>query len=158
MGAAAVRRVALEVVGWTLVLVGIAALVLPGPGLLLLFAGLVVLSQQYAWAERRVEPVKWRALQAASDGVQTWPRIAASVAGCAWLVGLGVYWGSAAPVPGWWPLRESWWLVGGWATGVTLIGSGLFALGLLVYSFRRYRHRPYRPEDQEPDDSPASRS
>ena len=35
---AAAKRVALEVVGWTLVVAGIAALVLPGPGLLMLLA------------------------------------------------------------------------------------------------------------------------
>ena len=51
-------RPLLTILGWVLVLVGVAALVLPGPGLLLLLAGLVVLSQEYEWAERRVEPVK----------------------------------------------------------------------------------------------------
>ena len=53
----AAKRVLLEVVGWLLVLAGIAALILPGPGLLLLAAGLFVLSQQYEWAERRVDPI-----------------------------------------------------------------------------------------------------
>ena len=48
----------IEVGGWTLVVAGVAALILPGPGLLLLAAGLVVLSQQYAWAARRLEPGK----------------------------------------------------------------------------------------------------
>ena len=46
----------LESIGWLLIVAGIAALILPGPGLLMLFAGLVLLSQQYEWAERRVEP------------------------------------------------------------------------------------------------------
>ena len=76
----AARRVALETVGWVLVVAGIAALVLPGPGLLMVFAGLVLLSQQYDWAERRVEPVKKRALKAAAEGVETWPRIVMSTA------------------------------------------------------------------------------
>ena len=63
-GAPRIRRVVLEVVGWVLVVAGIAALVLPGPGLLMLFAGLVILSQEYEWAERRLEPIKSGALRA----------------------------------------------------------------------------------------------
>jgi hypothetical protein len=145
----AARRLALEVLGWTLVLAGIAALVLPGPGLLMLFAGLVVLSQQYEWAERRVEPVKRHALKAASDGVQTWPRIVGSLGGVAWLVALGVFWLSDPPAPGWWPAPDSWWLLGGTPAALTLIGSGLFALGLIVYSYRKYRGTPYDPDRGE---------
>ena len=121
---AAVRRVVLEVLGWALVVGGIAALVLPGPGLLALFAGLVLLSQQYTWAERRVEPVKERALKAAADGVETWPRILLSILGVLWLVGAGILWWIRPPAPGWWPVAEHWWLLGGWAAGITLIAPG----------------------------------
>jgi hypothetical protein len=145
LGPAALKALLTEILGWALVLAGIAALLLPGPGLLLLFAGLVVLSQHYTWAERRVEPVKRHALKAASDGVQTWPRITASLLGVAWLIALGVLWGVRPPAPGWWPVRDSWWLIGGWGTGVTLIGSAVFALALLVFSFRRFRGAPYTP-------------
>ena len=109
----AVRRVFLEVLGWALVIGGIAALVLPGPGLLALFAGLVLLSQQYAWAERRVEPVKQRAVKAAADGVQTWPRIALSLLGVLCLVIVGILWGIRPPAPAWWPVDDRWWLMGG---------------------------------------------
>jgi uncharacterized protein (TIGR02611 family) len=139
VGGKAARRVALEVLGWTLVVVGVAALVLPGPGLLMLFAGLAVLSQQYTWAERRVRPVERAAKKAAADSVQTWPRVFASLLGVAWLVGLGIYWGLRPPAPDWWPLRDSWWLVGGWGTGATLIASAFIALAMIVYSFRKYR-------------------
>jgi uncharacterized protein (TIGR02611 family) len=139
VGGKAARRLALEVLGWTLVVVGIAALVLPGPGLLTLFAGLAVLSQQYTWAERRVRPVERAAKKAAADSVQTWPRVFASLFGVAWLAGLGVFWGLRPAAPDWWPLRDSWWLVGGWGTGATLIASALIALAMIVYSFRRYR-------------------
>ncbi len=135
------RDLALEVLGWILVLLGIAGMILPGPGLLPLFAGLTLLSQRYEWARRRVEPVKDAALRTAAQGVQTWPRILGSLAGVVWLVGLGVVWGLQPPAPDWWPLRESLWLVGGWATGGTLIFSGLLALATIVYSFRRFRGR-----------------
>ncbi|MGD9959480.1 PGPGW domain-containing protein [Nocardioides sp.] len=140
MGAkSAAKRIALEVLGWTLVIGGIAALVLPGPGLLALFAGLAVLSQQYEWAERRLEPVKARAFQTAADGVRTWPRIIASVIGGLMVMAVGVLWFLQPPAPGWWPVRDSWWLFGGMWAGVTLILSGIIALALIVYSYRHFR-------------------
>jgi uncharacterized protein (TIGR02611 family) len=136
------RRIILEVVGWCLVVAGIAALVLPGPGLLLLFVGLAVLAEQYEWAERRLEPVKVLAFKAAADGVQTWSRIIASCAGAVALGACGVVWGLQPAAPGWWPLDDRWWLVGGWSTGATLILSALIALGTIVYSFRTFRGVP----------------
>ena len=146
LGYVAAKRLALETLGWTLVVLGIAALFLPGPGLLTLFAGMVVLSQQYEWFEKRVDPVKRMALEGASRGVQTWPRITASVLGVAWLVGLGIYWGQHPPAPQWWPLDPAWWFIGGWGTGGSLIGSGLIGLVLIVYSIRRFRGNPYDHE------------
>lgn len=133
------RRVVIEVLGWGLVLVGIAGLVLPGPGLLALVAGLVILSQQYEWAERRLEPVKEKAFQVAADGVRTWPRILMSCAGASALIAIGVVWGLQPSVPGWWPVDDSWWLPGGWGTGSSLVVSGLIALAMIVYSFGRFR-------------------
>ena len=139
LGGAALRRLVLETVGWALVVVGIAALVLPGPGLLMIFAGVALLSQQYEWAERRLEPIKERALRAAAEGVETWPRIVASVIGAFILLACGVLWIWNPPAPDWWGLDDSWWLVGGRATGATQIGSGIIALALIVYSYRRFR-------------------
>ena len=57
------KRIGLESLGWLLVLVGVAALVLPGPGLLALFAGMALLATQYEWAERRLDPIRKAAIQ-----------------------------------------------------------------------------------------------
>ena len=133
------RRLAIEIAGWTLVLAGIAALVLPGPGLLALFAGLAILSQQYEWAERRVRPVEILALRSAAEGVKTVPRIVMSCLGALSIAAVGVVWGDGIDVPSWWPLGERWWLPGGWATGATLIASSVLALALVGYSVRRFR-------------------
>lgn len=133
------KRVAVEGLGWILVVVGIAALVLPGPGLLALFAGVALLATQYEWAERRLEPVKKAALRAAADSVKSWQRIVLSFVGVAWLIALGVYWGISPPAPSWWPVDDRWWLMGGWGTGATLIGSGIIAGAMVVYSFLNFR-------------------
>ena len=149
------KRLALETIGWLLVVAGIAALVLPGPGLLMLFAGLVLLSQQYEWAERRVEPVRLRALRAAAQSVETWPRILTSAGGALVLLGLGLLWVVQPDPPSWWPLKESYWLIGGMWTGITLTLSAVIAVALLVYSYRRFHGRPEALAELEDEISAA---
>lgn len=132
------RKAAVFILGWTLVLGGIAALILPGPGLLLLLLGLVVLSQEYEWAERRVDPVKDKAFEVARQGVSTYPRIALSALGALALMAIGVVWGLDPTIPEIGPIGPNL-PVGGWATGSSIILSGVIALGLLVYSIKRFR-------------------
>jgi hypothetical protein len=133
------RRIGIEVLGWVLIVVGLAALVLPGPGLLALAGGLVVLSFRYAWAKRLRSSVTRTALRNAEKAVRTWPRITASTLGALAIVAVGVLWGVRPPAPGWWAFADHWWLPGGWVPGSTLIVSGLLALALIVYSFRKFR-------------------
>ena len=143
----AAKRIVLETLGWVLLLLGIAAIFLPGPGLLGIFAGLALLSQQYDWAERRVEPVRLRALLGAAEGVETWPRVIASCLGAVVLAACGVLWIIKPPAPAWWPVSDTWWLPGGIWTGVTQVASSAIALGLIVYSYRRFHGRPDAAED-----------
>lgn len=149
------RKSLVTVLGWVLVLLGLAALVLPGPGLLLLVVGLVVLSQEYDWAERRVEPVKEKAFAAAHQGVATIPRIVMSALGALCVMGIGVFWGVDPPVPSVGPLGGSL-PFGGWATGSSILASGLVALVLLGYSIRRFRG-PAGLDDRPATDAPARR-
>jgi drug/metabolite transporter (DMT)-like permease len=53
-----IRWVAVAVVGSLLVVVGIALLVLPGPGIPLIIVGLAVLGAEFAWARRTLDRVK----------------------------------------------------------------------------------------------------
>lgn len=142
LAGAAAKRLAYEIVGWLLVVAGIAALILPGPGLLMVFGGLAVLSRQYAWARRYVEPVRLRALRGAAEGVETWPRIVASTLGALSIGAVGVVFLVKPPAPHWWPLEASLWLLGGDWTGVTLIGSCIIALAVLGYSYKHFHGHP----------------
>jgi tellurite resistance protein TerC len=52
------KRLVVLVVGGTVLLVGIAMLVLPGPGILVVAAGLVLLGTEFAWARRLLARVR----------------------------------------------------------------------------------------------------
>ena len=54
------RLAAVTTVGVALLVTGIAMLVLPGPGLLVVLAGLAVLSLEYAWARRLRDEARFR--------------------------------------------------------------------------------------------------
>lgn len=53
-----VRVATITLVGTVLVLAGLAMLVLPGPGLVVLFAGVAVLSTEFPWASRLLHRMK----------------------------------------------------------------------------------------------------
>lgn len=59
------KRVAVGVAGFALLAAGIVMLVVPGPGLLTIVAGLALLATEFAWAERTLEQTKRRAASAA---------------------------------------------------------------------------------------------
>ncbi|WP_228255118.1 PGPGW domain-containing protein [Ornithinimicrobium avium] len=138
----AAKRLALETLGWTVLVLGILALFLPGPGLLLTLAGLVLLSTQYPWARRLLEPVRVRAWQAAVEGTQSWLRITLSVLAALSVAAVGVFWVASPPRPHWWPVHEALWLFGGPAVGITMILSSVLGLGLLAFSVHRFYRRP----------------
>jgi uncharacterized protein (TIGR02611 family) len=135
----AVKRFAVGTAGFLVVALGIVLMPLPGPGLLIVLLGVLILSTQFEWAERRVEQVKEAALRGAADSVKSWPRIVLSTLGVAWLLGFGILWIVRPAAPSWWPIDDSWWLVGGVATGATLLVSGLVAGAVLVYSLLHRR-------------------
>lgn len=127
-----VKQTGALVGGGALVLLGVAMLILPGPGLLVVLAGLIVLALQFPWVGRYVDPVRDRARHAAEESVASPLRLAASVFGGLVLIGLGVAWGIR--LVSWLPLQ-------GWSTGAGLIVSGVVVLALLGYSYRRVRGR-----------------
>ena len=98
-------RILVAVVGTAIVVSGFALIPLPGPGWLIVFAGLALLATEFAWAERL--------LRFARDKVQGWTnwvlRQSLLVRGLIGLVGLGAVvvavWTYVAlqGVPGWLP-------------------------------------------------------
>jgi hypothetical protein len=66
IGYRAARRIVVAVVGGTVVLIGVAMLVLPGPALVVIPVGLAILSIEFAWARHWLRKVKEAASQAAA--------------------------------------------------------------------------------------------
>jgi uncharacterized protein (TIGR02611 family) len=52
------KRVVRIVVGFTLLIVGVLLLVLPGPGWVTIFLGLALLAAEFAWARRLLDRLK----------------------------------------------------------------------------------------------------
>lgn len=68
------RRIAVTVVGGAFVLGGIAMLVLPGPGIIVIAIGFAILGTEYVWAAVALEHTKRAATRAgdyAKKGVRT---------------------------------------------------------------------------------------
>jgi len=53
-----VRRIAVIVVGGTLLLIGVALVVLPGPAFIVIPVGLAILGLEFAWARRWLGKVR----------------------------------------------------------------------------------------------------
>lgn len=135
-------RTGAEALGWVLIPVGIVLMPAPGPGTLVLVAGVALLARRYTWAQRVLEPLQRRAVEAAKYGVASVFRIALSLVGVAWLVTLGFIWWISPDIPeftvlgvGFGPSLPA----AGWVSAVGLWVSALAALVLLIYSIIRWR-------------------
>jgi uncharacterized protein (TIGR02611 family) len=60
------KRIVVGVVGGVVTVIGVVALVTPGPGWLIIFAGLGILATEFAWAAMFLESAKKSAKEAAS--------------------------------------------------------------------------------------------
>jgi uncharacterized protein (TIGR02611 family) len=67
------RKIVVLVVGLTVVLLGIVMLVTPGPGWVTIFAGLVILATEFAWAKWILKNGKERAAQLIEFAKQQMP-------------------------------------------------------------------------------------
>jgi len=68
------KRIVVLAVGLALVAAGVAMLVLPGPGIVVIIAGLAVLATEFAWAETMLDRAKEKAQQASDVGKRSFFR------------------------------------------------------------------------------------
>jgi uncharacterized protein (TIGR02611 family) len=121
-----IRRVVVTVVGVAVLGLGIALLALPGPGVLVIALGFLILSVEYEWARRYFEMARQKASDLADQAVaKPWSTVLSILASLG-LIAAGVIWGSVSAVP-----FSSWW------TGGSLIFGGVAALATIIFSLRQ---------------------
>jgi uncharacterized protein (TIGR02611 family) len=121
-----VRRFAVAVVGGALTLAGIALLVLPGPGFVLVAAGLALLATKFTWAARPLAYAKDKAQVGMDEVAQSKRRTALAVMGAVGLLAAGALEVAGVDLP----------LVNLLSAALLLL-SGLGLLGTIVYARRR---------------------
>ena len=126
--AATAKRLIAIVAGFTLCGAGVVMLILPGPGILIVFLGLLVLATEYAWADRAVERTRRRAVDASSrlHATRT-ARLTVAMTGAALVTGGAA---AVAIVDDHRPL------------GIGAVLAGLGALAVLVPATQRLLDRP----------------
>jgi uncharacterized protein (TIGR02611 family) len=67
-------RVSVAALGFSVLTVGLILLVTPGPGLLVIIAGLAILAHQFSWAATALDKTKARAAQAKEAALRRAPR------------------------------------------------------------------------------------
>jgi uncharacterized protein (TIGR02611 family) len=84
------KKAVVAVLGCALLLIGIALLVLPGPGFLLIAAALALLATQFNWAKRPLDYAKDKAQVGIEQvGASKW-RASLAVASALALIAVGV--------------------------------------------------------------------
>ena len=122
------KTVVIAVLGGLLTLAGIGLLVLPGPGFLLVAAGLAVLATRFRWAKKPLD----YATDKAQAGIE-------EVGRSTWRAGLAVLAGLALVVPGVLALAGVELPFVNALSAVVLIISGLFLVGTIL--FARYQEK-----------------
>lgn len=74
-GSSPIKKLLVALVGGTVLLVGIALWVLPGPGLPIVAAGIAILATEFLWARRALRKAKGAAAKARRwSGLRAWLR------------------------------------------------------------------------------------
>src|SRR3954463_10330234 len=132
------RRGAVTLVGVTILAIGVALIVLPGPGSPASAAAFAVLATEYEWARGALDKTRARALQAAEQATRHWWSSALTIATGIGMLALGVALIVVEELP-----------LSGWVTGISIIIGALALLATAVYAIRTPGYGPH-PPDPEP--------
>ena len=123
------KRSVVAVVGGLLTLTGVALLVLPGPGFVLVAAGLAVLATQFAWAKRPLDYATNKAHQGMDEVARSRLRAVGTALFAAGLMAIGIADMTDLDIP-----------FVNVLSAILMIASGLFLVGTIVYARRSNRY------------------
>ena len=132
-----VKTVVVAVLGGLLTLAGIGLLVLPGPGFVLVAAGLAVLATRFSWAKKPLDYAKDKAEQGIEEVGKSPLRAAGAAIAALALIALGVLALADVEIP-----------FVNTLSAIILVASGLFLIGTIVFARRAEKleeakaHRP----------------
>lgn len=127
------KTTVIALLGGLLTLSGIALLVLPGPGFVLVAAGLAVLATRFSWARKPLDYAKEKAQEGVEEVATNPWRAAGAVLAALVLVALGGVVLAGVDLP----FTNAF-------TAVVLVLSGLFLIGTVVYARRQERSQRAR--------------
>jgi uncharacterized protein (TIGR02611 family) len=99
-------RAVIGLIGFAIIITGLVLIPLPGPGWLIVFAGLAVLSTEFVWAERLLHYAREK-VQGWTDWVLRQPlavRALIGLVGLAFVAGAIAIYAKVVGLPGWLPL------------------------------------------------------
>jgi len=128
------KRFAVTVLGVALLALGLAMMVLPGPGILIIVGGLAVLATEYVWARRMLRRARKQAEQVQEAAVASPARTGLTVLFALGLTGLGGAMLAAPDVE--LPVLSSLWSP---ITGGILLLTGLILLTTTYLTYRAAR-------------------
>ena len=132
--AATMKKAVVAVLGGLLTLLGVAALVLPGPGFVLVASGLAVLSTQFSWARRPLVYARGKAEQGMDQVANSRLQAVGAGLGAAALLAVGILPLAGVDIPFLTTI-----------SGVVILLSGLFLVATLLYArSARWRVRQAR--------------
>ena len=138
-----VKTVVVAVLGGLLTLAGIGLLVLPGPGFIVIFAGLAVLATRFSWAKKPLDYAQAKAEQGIEEVGKSPLRAAGAVLAAVALIAVGVLTLVGVDLP----FLNAF-------TAVILVLSGLFLVGSVVFARRQEKRLEARAH--EPAGTPGT--
>ena len=134
------KRMLVVAVGFVVLGAGLTMLVLPGPGILVVAAGLVILATELDWAGRLLDRVRDRAATATAQlESRRTVQAALAISACALITG-----GAAAAVS----VAEH------RALGLAVFFTGVCSLAVLVPATQRWLNQPRNPRSKPPTTEP----
>ncbi|MBA3745027.1 PGPGW domain-containing protein [Sporichthya sp.] len=129
------RKVVIAIGGSLVLAAGIAMIPLPGPGWLVVVAGLYILSLEFAWADRLFNRIKDKVIDAAHMAAANKWGTGLSVLSALSLVAAGIVWAMWDELP-----------LSSWPTGIALSASGVLALGTIWWASTDLKKKRRRSE------------